>query len=187
MRRSKSEKAQSREEIVNAAARLFREKGIGETSVSDVMGSAGLTHGGFYRHFSSKEDLAATAIRDAFRSGLRVFTEASDAPEEEARAYVDQYLSHEHLTDPGDGCPIPTMAAEAGRGPDSWRASLAAGAEEAIAKLSVGLPGGRPAALELLALLVGTVLLTRGTGDTPLAGEVLDTGRAASDRLLSGD
>jgi TetR/AcrR family transcriptional repressor of nem operon len=186
MRKSREEKARSREEILSAAARLFRERGIATTSVSDVMTAAGLTHGGFYRHFDSKEALVASAIEKAFGAGLRVFTEHPPNPSDETRAYVDQYLSDAHLADPGDGCPILHLGPEAARGPLVWREALDEGADRAIAMLARGLPGGRDAAIRLLTCLIGAMTLARALPEGPSRNLVLDQARRTAEWLLAG-
>lgn len=186
MRRSKTEKERSRDEIVAAAARLYRENGIGPTSVSEVMGAAGMTHGGFYRHFSSKDDLAAAAIARAFETVLSVFSETPTDPAAETRAYVDRYLSDAHLNCPAEGCPILQLGPEAARGPAVWGEAIEAGMSRALAYLARGLPGGRKAAIELLSILIGTVLIARATGDTALRAEIVENGRASAEAILFG-
>ena len=115
-RMSAAEKQKSHERILDAAARLFRERGIEATSVADVMKAAGLTHGGFYKHFPSKQALVAEAFRRA-AEGLLSGAEAEAAPGRPARAeprarYVARYLSGEHVSDAGHGCPIAALGAD---------------------------------------------------------------------------
>ena len=186
VRRSKEEKAKSRQDIIAAAATLFRERGIENTSVADVMKEAGFTHGGFYRHFSNKEELAAAAITEAFSSGLRVFSGDAENPEIEALSYVDKYLSDEHIDTAGDGCPIQLLGSEAARGADIWQSAIIEGATSAINGLALGLQGNDREATKLLALLVGTVVLARSVGRGPLRDEILKVGRDAAKSLLGG-
>ena len=100
MRRSREDKAETHRRIVDAAARLFRARGIAEVSVADVMEAVGMTVGGFYRHFDSKEDLVAAAIERA--SLETVARGAKQAP----TARVAAYLSMDHRDHPEGGCPI---------------------------------------------------------------------------------
>ncbi len=135
---------------------------------------AGMTHGGFYRHFDSKRQLVAEAIGEAFRAGLDVFDDEQPGSEDQARAYVDQYLSDDHLNTPEIGCPLPTLSAEVARGADSWRDSLQQGVDSATTKLAEGIHNASQAdTLVVLSLLVGTLSLARGIGEGPLRDELL--------------
>src|SRR5437763_2311153 len=120
MRRSREEAAATRAKIVAVAARLFRAHGIDATSVADVMSALGLTVGGFYRHFDSKEALVTEAIdaasrettdRDVTRSGPRQRGEKA-----ELASLLDRYLSHGHRQHPGQGCPVAALCSEVGHG-----------------------------------------------------------------------
>ncbi|MEJ0098202.1 MAG: TetR family transcriptional regulator [Bauldia sp.] len=120
-RASREQAAEHHGEIVTAASRLFRERGIKATSVPDIMGAAGLTHGGFYKHFPSKEALAAAACADGF-AWLKGLLETIEArhPKSPPAARADLiagYLAPAHRDDPGDGCPAIAWAT-------TWRASL---------------------------------------------------------------
>ena len=107
-RMSEAEKRKSHDRILDAASRLFRERGIEATSVSDVMKAAGLTHGGFYRHFGSKEELVGAAFRAAVEE---VQSELRAA----RQRYLALYLSTEHLCDRAHGCPLAALGAEVAR------------------------------------------------------------------------
>src|ERR1700756_3257709 len=105
----------NREIIVEAATRLFRERGIHGISVSDVMAAAGLTHGGFYGHFESREALATEACNRAFeQSSLRwqARVEQSPDPETARLALIDPYLTATNRDSPGDSCPVAAFAGE---------------------------------------------------------------------------
>ncbi|MGE0283486.1 MAG: TetR/AcrR family transcriptional regulator [Rhizobiaceae bacterium] len=178
MRMSKEAMAKHHQAIVAAAARLFREAGIDRTSVAQVMEAAGLTHGGFYRHFDSKEALVAEAVTTAFDEFVEWLasrakkTGAGGA----AAAFTERYLSHDHFESPGRGCPIPTLGIDLARGDQDARKPFAEGVERLVAALSEGMRGNgrlrRAVALRHLATLAGAILIARAV-DGELATELL--------------
>ena len=117
MKVSKAQAAENREGIVDAAARLYREKGLDGVGVAEITRDAGLTHGGLYRHFESKDALAREACLRAFEwtitplDGLES-SEADGAPATRLRALVHGYLSAAHRDHPGEGCPAAALAAD---------------------------------------------------------------------------
>ena len=119
MRYPADQKAETHEKIVAAAARSFREHGSEMNGIGPVMKGLGLTKGGFYRHFESKDDLYATAVARAFEDlGDRLAAVAAAAPKGgELRAVIEHYLSAKHLTAPGVGCPMAALASEIARQP----------------------------------------------------------------------
>jgi TetR/AcrR family transcriptional repressor of nem operon len=182
MRVSKAEKAQSRQRIIASAARLLRERGVDGTSVGDVMHDAGLTHGGFYRHFADKDALVAAAVADAFgqfSAELVTHAEAGDATDA-AAAFIARYLSAAHVDNPGLGCPAAAAGADVGRAAADVREAFGAGVEAIIAALAAGLKGPhrRDRALRQFALMVGAVTLARAS-DSATAEAVLAAARAA--------
>ncbi len=180
-RRSQADKAESRRKILEATAGLIREQGIEGSSVTEIMEQAGMTHGGFYRHFDSKEDLVAEAIAVAFKAGLDTFEDGHAGTAEEAEAYISQYLSRRHVEEPAGGCPIPLLGAEIARGSEVGRAALAKGILQASQKLSEGLNDhSKSDALLILSTLVGTLVLARGVGEGELQDEIL---QATSDHM----
>src|SRR3954451_8301985 len=120
MRRGREETAATRAKIVAAAARLFRARGIDATSVADVMSALGLTVGGFYRHFDSKEALVAEAIDAASR-------ETSDSG-----LLLDRYLSHAHRQHPGQGCPVAALCSEVGHASKATKKAFTAAIERLL-------------------------------------------------------
>jgi TetR/AcrR family transcriptional repressor of nem operon len=122
MRRSKAEATQTRERIVKTAAAEFRRNGIAATGLSDLMAAAGLTHGGFYRHFDSKDQLAVEACRDALVS----MTDGM-AAQDDLAVVVSNYLSPKHRDCPENGCPLAALGSEFGRADESLRAEAADG------------------------------------------------------------
>src|SRR5262245_56994577 len=123
MRKSKVEAAESRKRIVEAASQLFRRNGIHATGLTDVMAAAGMTNGGFYKHFSSKDQL----IAEAFESGVvSLFDMVESATRRETgrraiQAIVANYLSTKHRDDPSGGCPFTAMGIELARSGDETR------------------------------------------------------------------
>lgn len=183
-RKSVEEKERSRTQIVQSAADLFREQGIEDTSVNQVMERAGMTHGGFYRHFGSKSDLVVAAIEAAFHAGLDIYDGDTPATAAQVEEYLQQYLSTEHITDPQVGCPMPALAAEIARGDTAWKAELLRGFNTAAGKLEEGSEGyGRRESLAALSLIVGTVILARAIGDAKVADELLEAARYHVRRL----
>lgn len=169
MRGSSEEKAQSRDRIVAAGARMFREQGAQGASVGEIMQAAGMTHGGFYRHFLDKDALLAAAIAKSFDDFTRPLLETSG--DTAVEAFRARHLSLGHRGAPGQGCPAAAL------GPDIARAGLGARAafSDGVNRIAAGLaPGGAPRAEALrdLALMVGAIVLARGTTDD-LAAEIL--------------
>src|SRR5258708_7675930 len=132
MRKSREEAAQTRKHIVRAAARQFREKGIAATGLAELMKAAGLTHGGFYKHFASKDRLVAEATAAAVDSLLKEM-----AAHPTFKSAVAAYLSTRHRDNPASGCPLAALGDELARSGKEARAAATAG----VTKL-VGQPAG---------------------------------------------
>lgn len=183
-RKSSEEKERSREQIIQSAADLFREQGIEETTVNQVMERAGMTHGGFYRHFDSKSALVVAAIETAFRAGLDVFDLEENATRGQVKEYLEQYLSQKHVNDPQIGCPMPALSAEISRGDSSWKAELLKGFNTAVTKVQEGSVNyGRKESLAALSLIVGAVTLARAMGDPKVTDELLRAAKYHVTRL----
>jgi TetR/AcrR family transcriptional repressor of nem operon len=184
---------QHRRQVVENTSRLIREKGPERVTVPEVMASAGLTHGGFYRHFASKDDLLAQALAAAFterRAAMDKIADEPTAPDARSArdAFLAMYLSEPHRDHPADGCPAAAVAADAARAePGSpLRTAFTAGVRdlaEGLHRLNGGSErsardagaGDRP--LAELALLVGAVLLARASDDATLSRALLDEAR----------
>jgi TetR/AcrR family transcriptional repressor of nem operon len=178
MRVSQDEKMKSRERIIASAARMVRAKGPDGTSVNDVMRDAGLTHGGFYRHFATKDDLLAAGLDRAFESFVRPLAaqiEQGDADDALA-AFRELYLSDIHVAHPEEGCPITAAGSELGRAAAPVRQSFSEGASRMVSLLAVGKAGPpeaqTQAAIRELAMMVGAIIIARA-GDRALAERVL--------------
>ena len=188
---SRAEAQSHREQITDASARLFKERGLKGVSVSDLMGAAGLTHGGFYGHFESKDALAGVAVARAFEQSAerwqrRVAAEA-DAPAGRA-SVVDKFLAARNLKDVGLGCPSVSLATDVAREPAAApiRTAFTDGLAALVQILAGVEPGPdaaarRAAALADYATMAGALLLARATEGTPLSAEFLAAARA---RLL---
>ena len=183
-RMSAAEKQKSHDRILDAAARLFRERGIEAASIADVMHAAGLTHGGFYKHFPSKQALVAEAFRHAageLLSGAGAGADAGGAARAGAQArFIARYLSPDHVADAGQGCPVAALGADAVRHGGAVQAEASRAFERMAAFLAPDGPDGEDRGLALMALLAGTVTLAR-LADTPeLAARVIAAGRRAA-------
>jgi TetR/AcrR family transcriptional repressor of nem operon len=173
--------------ITDASARLFRERGIDNVSVAELMAAAGLTHGGFYGHFESKDELAAEACRWAFgRSAERWKKRVAEKGDRSlARAALtDNYLSAQARGNPGASCPAAAFAVDVAResADAPVRAAYAAGVDELLKVLEsvqeANVPHNyREGALADLATLVGGLILARATEGRPISDEFLTAAR----------
>lgn len=176
MKVSREQVAENRQRILDAAARLFRERGFESVTVAEIMSAAGLTHGGFYGHFASKEALidAAMAHQPSSQRG-RVTLESP------AR-YADSYLSRQHRDNVGSGCQFAALGTEAARASKEVRQTLTKSLRSQIEALSAASPGAtqqerRHAAMASLATMMGGVMLARLVDDDSLSDEILVAAR----------
>jgi TetR/AcrR family transcriptional repressor of nem operon len=166
--------------------RSLRRGGIAASTVADVMKAAGLTVGGFYAHFQSKQDLLAQAMRATSRqmwSRELAVAEAEHAPGDRARAMVDAYLSEQHRDDLEEGCLLPATVAEVAREGRPYRAVLSAtinGLATELGQLMGGGPKARRRALGLIALMYGGLSIARALGKGALSTEMLEAARQAA-------
>lgn len=175
MRVTREQFRENRRRILDAAGRLFREKGFSTVTVAEVMEAAGLTHGGFYGHFASKEDLAAQALAGALTPAPR---EPGAAPD--LAGFVAAYLSAAHRDRPGTGCALAALGSEAARQPAPVRRAFTEGLEARLARMQEALPeGDRAAALAAVSSLVGALVLARAVDDPALSDEILAAARGA--------
>ncbi|MBV9655405.1 MAG: TetR/AcrR family transcriptional regulator [Acetobacteraceae bacterium] len=183
-RRRSERKDDTRRRIMAAAGVLFRRHGIDGVGVDAIMREAGLTHGGFYVHFPSKEALAAAVCAASLTRGARLWADsAADAGGGEAalRRIVDAYLSPERVAGRETGCVLPTLGADLARRPEA-HAALAPAIDEMAGTLAACRPGAdRERGMADLSCMVGAVLLARLAGDPALAEQIL---RAARSRVL---
>ena len=180
---SQEEKQKSHERILDAASKLTREKGIDATSVSDIMNLAGLTHGGFYRHFASKDELVASSFRHAVDEAVSAIEQVSSGEQRRAaeEAYINTYLSPEHLQTLADGCPIAALGSELIR-KDGRTKTEAAQAVKRVSSL-LGDQAGSVSGEVILAMLVGAITLARLSETSEEANSLLTSARSAIDVL----
>jgi TetR/AcrR family transcriptional repressor of nem operon len=186
MRYDKEHKARARDRILDAAAKAIRADGPQQIGVADVMGRAGLTHGGFYAHFESKEALVAEAIGRMFEGPTGRFAAETEglAPADALAAYVDFYLSPSHRDAREGGCPLPALSGDLARMPETARARFAAGADglrgAIAAKLAaIGMEGSDSLAASVVAELVGAMALARATPDVQRSEDLLAASRTS--------
>jgi TetR/AcrR family transcriptional regulator, transcriptional repressor for nem operon len=183
MRVSREQAALNRDRIIDAAGALFRAKGFGGVGVADIMKAADLTHGGFYGHFASKDDLVAQASRRAMaRAATNWEKIVANAPDAPFAAMLKHYLSERHRDDPGKGCVFAALAVDASRSGKVVRNAFAEGLEPLLdiladAILDRSKAARRRKAVAAMAALVGALELARATEGTPLSDEILDAAR----------
>ena len=169
--------------MVTAAAAAVRARGPDGVGVAEIMKEVGLTHGGFYAHFPSKEALIAAAVEEAFEQGRRRFGRITDELEglEAFGAFVDTYVTMEHRAAPERGCPLATIASDLPRQGPAVRAVFDAGVAGLIGRIANWLPGD-PAEREgqassLVAEMAGAVSLSRAVSDDAMAARFLEQSR----------
>lgn len=185
MKVSREQAAANRERVVDVAAALFREHGFDGVGLATLMRAAGLTHGGFYGQFRSKEALAAEAAARALAQSAEDWRSLTDGKNREVAlaSLLESYLSVRHRDAPGRGCAYAALAAEAARGPDpAVRRSFEEGLEPLISILGSlspeeGEPERRRQALAAMAEMVGALVLARAVGDPAVSEEILDAAR----------
>jgi TetR/AcrR family transcriptional regulator, transcriptional repressor for nem operon len=183
MREAGQRGAETRARIVETAGRLFRERGVDAVGVDAIMHGAGLTHGGFYAHFPSKEALVAEATAAALaRSAARWETIAREQPEDGYARIVESYLDPAHVAGRERGCLLAALGPEVARRPAA-RPGVTAAIRAMLGTLARCVPGQRrERAAATLCTLVGAVVLARASDDPALSAELLDAARAAADR-----
>lgn len=182
MKVSREQFARNRDRILGEAGRLFRERGFEGVSVAEVMKAAGLTHGGFYGHFSSKDDLIAQTLTHAL---------ANQAGEGlSLDAIMDAYLSPWHRDNAATGCPTAALAGDVRRQDPAAREALAEVLQSQVERIADALPEMEPgekrrAAIGNWAAMVGAIILARAVGDPAFSDEILEQTRAWIDAGLS--
>ncbi|MTV37124.1 TetR/AcrR family transcriptional regulator [Duganella radicis] len=183
MKVSREQVALNRERIVETAARLFREKGYDGIGVADLMKGAGLTHGGFYGHFESKEDLLAEAAAHALKKSVaRWEGYLAEDPASALDKIGDGYLTRQHRDHPEKGCSVTALGADIARLGPKARHAVTEGASGQMAVLQQLMPGAddaekRKQALATYAAMVGAIVLSRAVDDEALSVEVLQAVR----------
>jgi TetR/AcrR family transcriptional repressor of nem operon len=189
MRKSKHEAAATRKRIVKAAAAAFRKNGIAGTGLSDLMAAAGLTHGGFYRHFDSKDQIVAEACAAAADSLVEQLAASASrkSPQRGLKTIVENYLSAAHRDEPADGCPIAALGSEMARGHEMTRAAATQAFLKLVEVIGSQLGKTRPdvarrRALVAAATMIGALTMSRIVTDSELSAGIL---REAEKQLVS--
>jgi TetR/AcrR family transcriptional repressor of nem operon len=175
MKVSREQVAENRQKILDAASRMFRDRGYDDVTVAEVMAAAGLTHGGFYGHFASKEEL--------FAETLAYTLARAPGADRDLASYADVYLSAAHRDHRATGCAVAALSGETVRQSPEARAAMTDGLRTQIARFTETAPGDTPgerrqAAIGSWAAMVGGILLARLADDPKLSDEVLRATRA---------
>jgi TetR/AcrR family transcriptional repressor of nem operon len=187
MKVSREEAAANRAKIVDAAGRLFRDKGFDGIGVADIMKSAGLTHGGFYGHFKSKAHLEAEACDLVYARAAERWAKLVDEAKGDAFAVlIDRYLSEDRLRSAEQGCCFALLGSDAARQEPSVRRSFTAGFESLVGILAKAIPGRakkqrRERAISTFAQMIGALVLARSVDDAELGKEILSAVRTDID------
>lgn len=177
MRYSQSHKAQTHQRIIKEASVRFRRDGIGATGLQPLMKALNLTHGGFYAHFKSKDELVEKALQ-ASAAELDAHCEMLFSQERPLEAFIDSYLSEWHHTSPDQGCPLPTMSSELGqRGQQSPTTDTVLDARLKQIETALGSPSADEQSLVIMSTLVGALVLARSVENPQLATRILDVVR----------
>jgi TetR/AcrR family transcriptional regulator, transcriptional repressor for nem operon len=186
MRYSKEHKQETHERIVKKASVRLREKGAHGIGVADLMKEAGLTHGGFYAHFDSREALVIEAFNYAMGRATERWRKLAEQtpPEKRFATIVDSYLTTIHRDDPGHGCAVPTLGPEIARESPKTRRAFAARLDEMIEMIADQLPemprkAARAQAIAALSTMAGALVLSRVAGSGEFSDEILGAGREA--------
>lgn len=187
MRYTKDHKAETHERILKNASVRLRERGAAGLGVAELMKEAGLTHGGFYAHFASRDALISEAFVHAMELAAKRWRKRADeAPEGEGLAsVVDGYLTGAHRDDIGNGCALPALGAEVSRANPKVRKAVAAKLERMIEVIAGEISGlnekdARREAIGSLATMMGALLMARMAGTGELSDEILEAGRYAA-------
>lgn len=174
MRYSQDHKAQTHRRIIKEASVRFRRDGIGATGLQPLMKALNLTHGGFYAHFKSKDELVEKALQAA-AAELDAHCAMLFSQERPLEAFIDSYLSEWHQTSPHEGCPLTTMSSEMGlRGQHSRTTDDVLNARLKQVEAALGSPNAGQQSLVLMSTLVGALVLSRSVESSELATRILD-------------
>jgi TetR/AcrR family transcriptional repressor of nem operon len=173
--------AERHDKILHEAAKLFRERGFDGAGVAEIMKAAGLTHGAFYAHFSSKEALEAEAVERAFAQSHRRVYGLTEEARDKKQAFLDNYLSAAHRDDPGSGCAIAALGPEVARDSAARKPFT-----HSVKRMIDGMTGrfrwkrqgaARRNAIHLLSGAIGALVLARAVDDPRLSDEILESVR----------
>ena len=189
MRKSKQEAAVTRQRIVMAAAAAFRKNGIAGTGLSDLMAAAGLTHGGFYRHFDSKDQIVAEACTAAAEPLVKQLAASASkkSPQRGLKTIVENYLSAAHRDEPAEGCPLAAFGSEIARADERTRAAATQAFLGLVRVIGAQFDKTPPAvarrrALVAAATMIGALTMSRIVTDSQLSAGIL---REAEKQLVN--
>jgi len=190
VRYPKEQKEETRQRILEAAGKLFREHGYNGIGVDAIMAEAGLTAGGFYAHFQSKEELFAEAIASAFRNRGNSLRSA-DSNQDDAewlKNLIYGYLSRTHRDMIAEGCPLPSITPDVMRGSEQVRASYEKSVRQftasIIAHLEPGESSEKERALAIIAQCIGGLMMARAVNDEELSNQLLKASRQAAMKIV---
>jgi len=181
MGHSKAQKTKTHKRIISIAAKRIREKGLARVGIAELMKEAGLTVGGFYKHFDSRDDLVAEAVSSAFGGWKRrVDAAKAGGPSVSLAKLIDDYLDEAHRDNPGTGCAFSALAPEIARSDKQTRALTSEQVRNDIQLIAGLLPGkdksrARSRAILTFSALVGAMSLARAVSDEGLSREILET------------
>jgi len=185
MRYPREHKAETRKRILSAAARLFRERGYDGVGVDAIMNEVGLTAGGFYSHFDSKETLFSEAIATALAEGKSA--SAALAGMDPLQAMIKSYLSRTHRDQIASGCPLPSLTQDVARSGDATRESYEQQFLRYLAAIEAMLPEDaehkRETALAVAAQCIGGLMISRAVKDEKLSDQILKASRRAASKV----
>jgi TetR/AcrR family transcriptional repressor of nem operon len=194
MRYADDHKQATRAKVLEAAARVIRQNGPDRVAVAGIMAEVGLTHGGFYAHFQSKDDLLVQAIGQMFQELTQRFEDiAGDHPPREAlRRYINFYLSASHRDGRDRGCPLPALSADLPRLTQAARVEYAKGVSHVTRRLAgllaaLGQSDAEAVAASALAEMVGAVVLARSVADPGQSDGILRASRHGLRKRLDLD
>jgi TetR/AcrR family transcriptional repressor of nem operon len=192
MRVSREQAEKNHQAVINTASRLFRERGFDGIGLMELMEGAGLTKGGFYKQFASKEDLAAKASKRSMEMAMERWSHAIAAnPDAPLESVIAVYLSAGHRGEKAEGCPLVALGADAARQGSDVKASFEAGVRDHLGMLQDMLPAAEGGtsdrkALAVLALMVGAVTLSRLVNDESLSRDFLDAAAGQVRAIAAG-
>ena len=180
MRKSREEAAQTRRRIVEAASSEFRKNGIVATGLNDLMNAAGLTHGGFYKHFESKDQLVSEACAEAVETMIEYVANRASG----GTPVVEIYLSTSQRDNPAAGCPLAAIGSELGRCDERTRTVATEGFLKLVDIMARQFGKAKPVdarrkALAAVSTMIGALTMSRMVTDPELSAEILSAAKAS--------
>lgn len=184
MGHTKAQKAENRERIVATTARRIREQGLERPAIAELMREVGLTHGGFYKQFGSRDELMGEAVERVMAETAARMADVVDGADDPLGAVARAYVSAQHRDDVGGGCGLPALSAEVAHAGARARNAYRAQVEQYVAALAALDDAGRELAMVRLSAMVGSILIARALQGTPESDAFLD---AVQDAIAAPD